>query len=492
MVTADWFATSCISWFHSHPNEVLRNIVAHINPAPSTSGDIFRPDEVLSATTQRKVDAAAERLVRWDKRPPDVVFRDGFEPRERPSLQSFPDAAFNLSNYVHNNAPSIFVSTRRYFRDKSKALRRKQNTHHLTYYEYEIFAYGGIDVNHVFGSHAMFERHEIAFPGGILPRFIRSVRVHRKDQPVEIVQNPRFSNSINPSGQIVALTKIPCPVITGKVVYYPPEDADAVGHGNDELSHRPRNDKTFNADKDWDNLMRGGATVADPLVKHALSRPCVAAVQHPTKPGLAYFFCWNMFVAIDIAKGPKQATIAWGPRTIIKDWPSLVQANFGYVDAVLLNPNNQQQMYFFFRKKCARIHIKSGQTDEHIIDKPKNISTEWPSLKKAGFHTVDAVLPHPSHKHKVCGFSGEWYVLIHYNFQPGGNQDYIVSGPTLITAQWPPLKEANFKTVDTILVHPTDVQKAYVFSGDQYVLIEMQQGTTPSLRISVGSKTNYA
>ncbi|KIY43021.1 hypothetical protein FISHEDRAFT_54293 [Fistulina hepatica ATCC 64428] len=214
--------------------------------------------------------------------------------------------------------------------------------------------------------------------------------------------------------------------------------------------------------------------VADPLIDYELSRLCVAAMLHPSDHGRAYFFCYNMYAAIDIEPGSTNNTIAWGPKTLIDDWPSLVQANFGFVDAVLPNPDKKEEMYFFFREKYALINTEPGTTKNHIVDGPKDISTEWPSLKEANFTIVDAVLPSPVHKYRAYFFSGEHYALI--EFAPGTTNNFVVNGPKPITSEWPSLREARFKTVDAILPHPDDAYKAYVFSDTKYVLIHFQPG----------------
>ncbi|KIY49760.1 hypothetical protein FISHEDRAFT_17148, partial [Fistulina hepatica ATCC 64428] len=190
-----------------------------------------------------------------------------------------------------------------------------------------------------------------------------------------------------------------------------------------------------------------------------------------------YFFCYNMYAAIDIEPGSTNDTIAWGPKTLVDNWPSLVQANFGFVDAVLPNPDKKEEMYFFFREKYALINIEPGAsfyrtTKNHIVNGPKDISTDWPSLKEANFTTVDAVLPSPMNKYQAYFFSGERYALI--QFEPVN--DFLVNGPKPITSEWPSLAKAGFKTVDAILPHPDDAYKAYVFSDAKYVLIRFQPG----------------
>lgn len=77
-------------------------------------------------------------------------------------------------------------------------------------FEYEIFAYGGIDVNFVLGQdHQFANQHEIAFPGGIRREFIRSAREYSGATLIRIWDNPRFDNMLNPQGHRVSLEGLP-------------------------------------------------------------------------------------------------------------------------------------------------------------------------------------------------------------------------------------------------------------------------------------------
>jgi len=60
----------------------------------------------------------------------------------------------------------------------------------------------------------------------------------------------------------------------------------------------------------------------------------------------------------------------------------------------------------------------TGPPNDCVIDGPKNIIGEWASLKSAGFNTIDAVLPNPVNSEQAYFFRGEQYVLIHV--QQGG------------------------------------------------------------------------
>lgn len=56
--------------------------------------------------------------------------------------------------------------------------------------------------------------------------------------------------------------------------------------------------------------------------------------------------------------------------------------------------------------------IVEGSNDDFIVDGPKGIQDDWPSLKEAGFQTVDAALPNPANSDEAYFFSGDTYVLV--------------------------------------------------------------------------------
>ncbi|WP_143675209.1 actin cross-linking domain-containing toxin [Streptomyces sp. JV178] len=123
----------------------------------------------------RKTD---EVLWRNDNRGPDVIFNEGFRPRD--------PAFLDLDEYVTLNTPSAFVST--------------TVDSHLGWgskFRYEIHAPGGIDANETFrANHAAnpFENEaEISFPGGVHPRFVRRVEELHQGQPVGQLDNLGFS-----------------------------------------------------------------------------------------------------------------------------------------------------------------------------------------------------------------------------------------------------------------------------------------------------------
>ena len=162
--------------------------------------------------------------------------------------------------------------------------------------------------------------------------------------------------------------------------------------------------------------------------------PSVAGVLHPSDSSRAYVFCDIRYMTIKMIPGIMGDTsgTARSSRVIVFDWPSLVTTSFaGWIDAVLPIPNNSNKlMYFFSDEDYALINadpgswllidfvpltifLPKGTLNDAVIDGPKNIFAQWPSLKSAGFKTIDAVLPNPLNSEQAYFFRGDQYALIH-------------------------------------------------------------------------------
>ncbi|MDT0268835.1 ADP-ribosyltransferase [Streptomyces sp. DSM 44915] len=123
------------------------------------------------------------QLYRADGRAPEVVFAEGFEPRD------VTDGQYDLEQYVLVNQPSPFVSTS-YDHDLYKNWRSAG-------YNYYIDAPGGIDVNATIGDqHRWADQEEVAFPGGIATEFIVGAcpvdSATRTEIMTECVDNPHY------------------------------------------------------------------------------------------------------------------------------------------------------------------------------------------------------------------------------------------------------------------------------------------------------------
>ncbi|MEV8096756.1 TcdA/TcdB catalytic glycosyltransferase domain-containing protein [Kitasatospora sp. NPDC085879] len=157
---------------------------------------------VPSPTDEERLAAAAEAqqwvwrsekgtLWRNDDRESAVVSAAGF--------QSMNPAKLNLPDHVMNSGGSNghgFVSTSR-----EKRLSREAN------YQYMVKASGGADVNRALPGHQHKGEMEIAFPGGIGPRYIKGTYDLDPDgMPTGWIPNPGYV-SINGPGQLAKIMK---------------------------------------------------------------------------------------------------------------------------------------------------------------------------------------------------------------------------------------------------------------------------------------------
>lgn len=182
-----------VEWIRNLAFEILNLYLARSWPIDLLDRDpAWRPQQVHDEDGRDRLDTR-QRLLRWDRRPPNEVLVNGFIPQvsnENPSQQDT-----DLFGYVKSNTPSVFVSTTK---TKFKGGKRYQpwtprSSARGIIYQYEIFAPGGIDVNNSFGDRSPWpNQYEVAFPGGIRPEFIRSVRELEGGRIQRIWINPYF------------------------------------------------------------------------------------------------------------------------------------------------------------------------------------------------------------------------------------------------------------------------------------------------------------
>ncbi|KAJ7122355.1 hypothetical protein C8R44DRAFT_831600 [Mycena epipterygia] len=476
-MSQDYLNPSVVEWFRTNADQVLRNIWRATYGNEGTETDrqtLFRPEPVYNATQRGFVSQTVERLIRWDDRRPEVVFRDGFPPWVTPAQGenasvNAPDSPYNLERYMRENVHSIFVGTARYYRDDVGATRlwedpgiypgRPVHSGVLLWeprvnpgFAYEIFAFGGIDVDELFAGNTTYpyrSQHEIAFPGGIRREFIRSAREYNADGTVAaywdndnfnpMANGPR-SQALNQYPRLIRRTDHPVHSFLATPATTDPDTDHDTDPEHDELRRRRRA-----TDKDY--MRTEGSSEPDDSLDHT-SRPSVTCFPDPTESTNAYFFYANQYALIKVKPGTTDdsiiqgPTIVNGPKDISTEWPSLAKAGFKTVDAVLPNPKNSDEAYFFFDKQYALIKVAPGTTDDAIVNGPKTITDNWPSLKDAGFEVVDACLANPDNSEEAYFFSGDKYVLI--KVEPATTDDTIVNGPKLIAGNWPSLVKAGF------------------------------------------------
>lgn len=182
--------SSLVDWIRNANPQVVTDFIQQTYPVDNpnnnnTGTSVSWRGEYLST--------AREHLIRWDSRGPNIIFSAGFHPFRTGARYAIQDA--NLWTYANNNTPSIFVGTTRVRRVNGRTTRwTPYSFNRGTIYAYDVFAPGGIDVNESLGSSYQYQhQHEIAFPGGINRRYVRSVVQYHNGRVVRVFTNPNFS-----------------------------------------------------------------------------------------------------------------------------------------------------------------------------------------------------------------------------------------------------------------------------------------------------------
>ncbi|XXH00981.1 hypothetical protein Hte_007332 [Hypoxylon texense] len=187
----------------------------------------------------------------------------------------------------------------------------------------------------------------------------------------------------------------------------------------------------------WSCLAEAGFFTAD------------AVLPVPSSPAEAYFFYRTQYVRINMASD----RIVSGPHIIADEWPSLKSSNFLSINAVLpivtLSSTDERyelaaenEAYFFYGKSYALIKVNPGTNNDEVINGPKFITTEWPSLRQSGFVTVDSTVMIPKDDPEAYFFNGANYCRI--TIARGSNDDSIVGGKQAVWKYWPSLADEFF------------------------------------------------
>lgn len=200
-IPAELFSSSTIKSFRDAPAPVIIKTVQNtkfgFDKRKKALEDKYKPkpvpdDEILNLglSTFRQVQAASveklENLLhRLDSRPTTTIFAQGFQPWNDPDKDPKNLRAYDLFEHLKTSKnDTVFVST---YQPDGKIPFSPEG------FRYDIYAYGGIDLEKALAEdYDMPWQREIAFPGGVLPKFIKGAAPYKLDK----AGNPVFSTYI--------------------------------------------------------------------------------------------------------------------------------------------------------------------------------------------------------------------------------------------------------------------------------------------------------
>ncbi len=179
-----------------------------------------------------------------------------------------------------------------------------------------------------------------------------------------------------------------------------------------------------------------------------------------------YFFSGIKYARATLKSGAPDEIVT-SPSLIRSSWNTFQKAGWGAVDAVVGVPGVPNSFYVFLGGHYFRANIDTDKSlqDSFTHNGVKIIEGGWKRLVEAGFDTIDAGVSHPSDNDHIWFFRGT--KTLKYTW----SEDKVSTGPAPITSIWPSLREAGFDSVDAIVSDPSERDLFFVFRGDEYVKI---------------------
>ncbi|KAG1756063.1 hypothetical protein EDB19DRAFT_1823486 [Suillus lakei] len=145
-----------------------------------------------------------------------------------------------------------------------------------------------------------------------------------------------------------------------------------------------------------------------------------------------------------------------GPGNILDDWPSLHQAGFGPVDAILPVSDDPPQAYLC-RGEAALIKLGSSPGGDLLVESPESTDKCWPTLPWKYSYRADAALRNPDNESEA--------------YSPlGGTR---VTG--YIAHAWATLRKVGLDSPsEAILPHPGNRGEAYFFVKEHYFVLDIR------------------
>ncbi|KAL6012335.1 hypothetical protein ACLOJK_002822 [Asimina triloba] len=148
----------------------------------------------------------------------------------------------------------------------------------------------------------------------------------------------------------------------------------------------------------------------------------------------AFIFSGNLCARINYAPGTTNDWIIKGPMTIAKMFSFFKGTAFESGIDAAFESTAKYEAYLFKGDKYALINYSSNGS--HLIA-IRGISEGYPSLRGTIFESgIDAAFASHSYNEAYI-FKGDSYAVI--NFAPGTTNDYIINGPKQILPNWPSL-----------------------------------------------------
>ena len=418
----------------------------------------WRAEEITDILSTRSPMVAA-CLIRWDSLHPQDAFSTGFIP-----LTDDPETAkYCLADAKLDKKHSAFVFTTNCYAERNsngiaRWVPRSSDVmnREMRLFEYEIFAYGGLEVDRSFPkelgpANSTHRKGDVAFLGGIRPQFIHSaVEYDKSGRMVRYWLNGSFDmganvgkeNHMAVAGDLLPRVhsyKIPVTLWT-KGRRLPVEGTQG-----------PTEDVMATLEGTLENIEYTNSAIV-PIAR--------AFAYMPGKTDEGYFFTDTCFIHMKYDPQSNKFKIIGRVMNISEQWKSLDQLGFATVDEILPIPKTDEA-WFYCGGDVAKLKVDPRGGDALAGGPGEVVVVASNSLRQAGFATIDAVVM--DGEDKAILFRGTLCVIVDIN------NDRILEGPLLTACRFPALANIGFTIIDTSVPVPNSQSEVFVFCGDKYI-----------------------
>lgn len=434
-------------------------------------------DDIIYRSSDGEEDVI-RHVFRWDLTPYQQVFENGFEARRQ---EDTPDGTyFDLNHYVHHGgrpldstrpATHAFVSTTLNSGwHPNPTLQPGQSTQ---VYRYEIYAPGGIWVRETLGDLYQYPaQDEVAFVGGIAPQYIRSAQLFTAtlEAGSRYVRCRRANNIITVNGHFNPQSH-PSRLLN---IRRPVFDYVAENGTHPPLTIRIWRPQLPQTESDGRREKRNVSDdIVDWYADHVKDTDSyINAAFRSSRRDEAYLFMKNEYMLVNYAPGTTNDRIVKGPLLICDGYPSLIGTAFGEhgIDCAF-DSHRGNEAFIFSGNLCAHIDYAPGITNDKILNGPMTITAMFPFFNRTVFgNAIDAAFTATA-RNKAYLFKGDSYALIDYDSK-------TCIAIRKITEGFHSLRNTIFQSGVEVAFASHRSDEAYIFKGNQYARINFAPDST--------------
>ena len=146
----------------------------------------------------------------------------------------------------------------------------------------------------------------------------------------------------------------------------------------------------------------------------------------------AYIFSGTKYMRITYQLGGDDSS-QFTQSPIIDSWEVLKSNGFGTIDAMVRVPGSDWHFYFFSGAKYLRLNLNPNTLVETVVDEAASIYT-WKTLERHGFDRVDAAMVVPGSEENLYLFRGKEWIDMSRRDQLISRGTIHESWPSLVAA----------------------------------------------------------